>query len=124
MKHFLEDFIHNPSPIVKPETPPHPPKPDVPSPPDSPLKPPHFPQKQIGVIINGIDKQLENGTEFLSYEDVIRLAFGTYSESSNIIYTVVYSKGPKNNPKGTLVKGQFAKVREGMIFNVSRSDKS
>lgn len=124
MKHFSEDIIHNPSPLVKPKKPSHPPKPDVPSPPDHPLKPPQIPQKQIVVIINGVEKQLANGTKFLSYEDVISLAYGTYSESSNIIYTVAYSKGPKNNPKGTLVKGQIAKVREGMIFNVSRSDKS
>lgn len=125
MNNFSENFKDKkPTPAIKPELPQHPPKPDVPKPPEKPDKPPHIHEKPITIVVNGVDKQLPIYTESLSYQDVIRLAYGSYNEASNIIYTVAYSKGPKENPKGTLVKGQQTKVREGMIFNVSRSDKS
>ena len=45
-------------------------------------------------------------------------------QNLNIIYTVSYSNGPEKNPKGNLAKGKAVFVQEGMIFNVSRSDKS
>ena len=64
------------------------------------------------------------GTRELSYGDVVVLAYGSYNDASSIIYTVVYSNGPIENPKGSLVKGRTVKVKEGMIFNVGCSDKS
>lgn len=101
-----------PKPPGKPEIPPH------------PVKPPHPEERAITIKVNGTDKLLTKGIKSLSYKDVVTLAYGFYSDAANIIYTVSYSNGPMENPKGYLVKGQYVVIREGMIFNVSRSDKS
>ncbi len=98
----------------------HPDKPSPPPKPDHPSKP----EKPITVIVNGTEKVLPEGTRVLTYEDVVKLAYGTYNSSESVIYTVVFSNGPVENKKGTLVKGDTARVKEGMVFNVGRSDKS
>lgn len=94
--------------------------------PEHPKHPEHPQQsdKPITIVVNGNDVTLPKGVQRLQYEDVVKLAYNSYSDSSNIIYTVVYSKGPLENKKGTLVKGCSVFVKEGMVFNVGRSDKS
>ena len=116
-----------------PDKPPHPEHPDKPPYPDHPENPPHpvhpdppvNPETPITIIVNGQDKPLPIGTKQISYDEVVTLAYpGQGDNGVNIIYTVSYSNGPEMNPKGNLVKGKVVLVREGMIFNVSRSDKS
>lgn len=128
MYNFKENSEHinaqrpvHPEPPHKPTPPEHPPKPDAPH----PIEPPKPPvDKTITIIVNGVNKTLPKGTRQLSYSEVVTIAYGKFDEASHIIYTVAYSSGPKENLKGTLVKGQSVIVKEGMIFNVSRSDKS
>ena len=122
----------NPQPPVGPMHPekPYPPvgptRPDKPVPPVGPTRPepPEKPDIPITIIVNGTDKILPRGTKVLSYEDVVRLAYGNYSSSSNIIYSVSYSNGPNENRKGVLVKGDSVYIRKEMIFNVGCSNKS
>ena len=92
--------------------------------PHTPPKPPVHPEEPLYVIVNGVEKSIPKHTHELSYKDIVILAYGKYNESDYTIYTVSYSHGPKENPKGTLVKGENLKIKKGMIFNVSRSDKS
>ena len=77
--------------------------------------------KEITIIVNAREKKWNK--KEISYKEVIELAFGEYIENENIIYTVAYSKahGDKN---GTLTKGESVKVKDGMIFNVNKTDKS
>lgn len=79
----------------------------------------HLPFK---VIVNGREK--EWGSRTISYEQVAKLAFPDYSENSNTVYTVSYTNGPGQNPEGTMVKGVEVYVKNKMIFNVSRTNKS
>lgn len=98
----------------------HPSKPQPPVVPEKPVRP----TENLVIIVNGMDKILPIGTKKLSYEEVVKLAYGNYVNSDTVIYTVVYSNGPIENKKGTMVKGSIVAVRKGMIFNVGRSDKS
>lgn len=105
----------------------HPEHPGKPPQPNYPSRPPHpeHPDHPITILVNGQDKQLPVGTKQISYEEVVALAYpGQGDNGVNIIYTVSYSNGPEKNPKGNLAKGKSVFVQEGMIFNVSRSDKS
>ena len=105
----------------KPPQPDHPLKPPHPEHPDHPVKP----EIPITILVNGQDKQLPVGTKQIFYEEVVALAYPSQGDDGvNIIYTVSYSNGPEKNPKGNLAKGKSVFVQEGMIFNVSRSDKS
>lgn len=100
--------------------------PDKPYPPVGPGRPdaPESPEVPITVIVNGTDKTLPVGVKQLSYAEVVKLAYGNYDSSHNIIYSVVYSNGPIENKKGSLVKGDSVLIQKGMIFNVGCSNKS
>lgn len=77
--------------------------------------------KESIIIVNAREKPF-SGKE-ISFKQVVELAFGTYEDNVNIVYTVSYSKG--EDPKqGTMTKGTTVKVKSGMIFNVTRTDKS
>lgn len=74
------------------------------------------------IIVNGREKEFE-GKE-ISFEEVIKLAFGEISSNANISYAVTYKRGEGNKPEGSLVAGESVKVKNGMIFNATATDKS
>lgn len=74
------------------------------------------------LIVNAQKRKWESET--ISFEQVVELAFPSPEFGGNIQYTVTYSKGPKENPDGTLVAGQSVGVKSGMVFNVTKTDKS
>ena len=73
------------------------------------------------IIVNG--KRRSWGEETISYSQIVDLAFPP-PHTATEIFTVQYSRGPKENPEGTLVLGQTVKVKSGMVFDVSRTDRS
>ena len=74
------------------------------------------------IIVNGREKIVTQHE--LAYLDVVRLAFENPDITENIIYTVTYKRGHGQKPEGSLVEGDVVKVMPGMIFNVTRTDKS
>lgn len=127
---IIDNNIHgnhgHPMPIHPGDAPHRPNHPEKPSPPVGPGRPepPGMPDEPIVIIVNGMDKVLPAGTKQLSYDEVVKLAYPNYSDAPNIVYTVVFSNGPIENKKGTLVKGDIVRVRRGMIFNVGKSNKA
>ena len=78
--------------------------------------------KEVTIIVNTSEKTWNK--KEVSYEEVIVLAFDSYSNDENVVYTVTYSKGPDSHHEGSLVKGGSVKVKDGMIFNVTQTNKS
>jgi len=60
----------------------------------------------------------------ITFEQVVAFAFPTPPPGQNIEYTVTYRDGSPEHPKGSLLPGKSVSVREGMIFNVTATDKS
>lgn len=120
------DELHRPNHPEKPNPPVGPGHPDKPNPPVGPghPEPPAKPEEPITIVVNGVDKVLPAETKQISYEEVAKLAYPNYCDAPNILYTIVFSNGPIENKKGTLVKGDVVYVRKGMIFNVGKSNKS
>ena len=79
------------------------------------------PTKGYEIIVNTRPKTVES--EYLTYEEVVSLAFDPLPSGPGIVVTVKYRKGPRGS-KGSLVKGQQTKVTDGMIFNVRVTDES
>ena len=79
--------------------------------------------KQLTIYVNGRAREIP-AKELLSFDEVVALAFGTVQKAPNIVYTVTYRRGEGNKPEGTLVEGESVKPKDGMIFNVTRTDKS
>lgn len=78
--------------------------------------------KITDIVVNGQKKDVA-GKE-IGYRDVVAIAFENPWGNPNIIYTVTYTRGQDDKPQGTLVDGQSVKVKKGMVFNVTRTDKS
>lgn len=77
---------------------------------------------EITVIVNGRPKEV--ATHVLTFSEIVKLAFPDAQGAPNTIYTVVYKKGPKENPQGSLVEGQEIYIKNRMIINVTNTDKS
>ena len=73
------------------------------------------------VIVNGRPKRVTS--KELSFEQIVALGFDSPPTGQNIVFTVTYRKG-EGNKDGTLIKGQAVKIKDGMIFNVTATDKS
>lgn len=78
--------------------------------------------KSFTIIVNGQKKVVTTRT--VTFDEIVRLAFPTPPTGANILYTVSYEDGPHVNPQGSLKEGQTVKVKNGMIFNVTATDKS
>lgn len=72
------------------------------------------------IIVNG--RQVEFVGQKISYIQVVQLAFPGDQPDANIEYTVAYAN--PHGKDGTLVDGQDVHVKEGMIFNVTKTNRS
>lgn len=81
-----------------------------------------YSQKTFRLIVNLEEKFVVKKKQ--SFNDIVKLAYPVPPPGPTPDYTVGYRKGPAANPKGSLVQGQSVKVKDGMIFDVTPSDKS
>lgn len=79
-------------------------------------------EKAFTIVVNGREKPVTQRD--LSFHDVVALAFDNPANTGNTIYTITYRRGEGSKPEGTLVEGESVKVKDGMIFNVTATDKS
>jgi Multiubiquitin len=79
-------------------------------------------ERDITIIANGSPKKWDKHQ--ISFVEVIVLAYGTYIDKPTMVYTVGYEDGPKENPEGSMVKGQVVIVKSKMIFHATATDKS
>ncbi|MCB0121102.1 MAG: multiubiquitin domain-containing protein [Caldilineaceae bacterium] len=78
--------------------------------------------KNVTIIINGREKTVPK-TE-LTFDQLVQLAFDEPPTGEFICFTITYRRGQGNKPEGTLSDGETAKIKDGMIFNVTATDKS
>lgn len=79
--------------------------------------------RTVTIIVNARQKTAQKNEE-LSFSRLVSLAFDVPPTGENIVFTITYRKGPDSKPEGTLIEGQTVKAKEGMIVNVSATDKS
>lgn len=72
------------------------------------------------IVING--RQREVSGQSISYSQVVQIAFPDDQVDEAIEYTVAYAN--PHGKDGTLVNGQDVHIKEGMIFNVSKTNRS
>lgn len=78
--------------------------------------------KEFTIIVNAREKSWTKKS--ITYDEVVILAFGSVSTDPNVMYTVTFKKGDNNKPEGILVKGDEVKVKDGMRFNVTQTNRS
>lgn len=77
--------------------------------------------EKFEIVVNGSKKTWNH--ERIDYSQAVDLAYPP-PHTPTELFTVQYSHGPRENPEGTLVKGHSVKVKNGMEFDVLRTDKS
>jgi hypothetical protein len=82
----------------------------------------HGEGRQIKIIVRGRPRTVVGRT--ISFEQVVALAYNPVRTEPFIVYTISYSRGPKANREGDLFKDQTVKIKEGMVFCVTETDKS
>lgn len=82
----------------------------------------HHGNQELTIVVNGREKTVT--VRELSFADVVALAFDPPPTGPDIVFTITYRRGHGEKPEGTLVEGETVKVKEGMIFNVSVTNKS
>ncbi len=73
------------------------------------------------IIVNAKKVQVDH--KRVSFEEIVIIAFGSYTPSETVIYTVTFSKG-EHGHEGSLVAGKTVNVKDGMVFNVKQTNKS
>lgn len=83
----------------------------------------HFYSERVfKIIVNGRPKIVTE--KKLSFTEIVALAFDNPPSGPNIMFTITYRKGPHKNQEGTLLEGKTIKIKNGMVFNVTATDKS
>lgn len=80
------------------------------------------PGKTVTIIVNGREKVVRK--DELSFDEIVALAFDPPPTGENIVFTITYRRGQGEKPEGSLVEGETVKIKKGMIFNVTATDKS
>ena len=78
--------------------------------------------KDYTIVVNGRQKVVS--ARELSFSQIVALAFDNPPSGPNIVFTITYRRGEGHKPEGTLTEGESVKIKEGMIFNVTATDKS
>ena len=78
--------------------------------------------REYHIFINTRPKQVATPT--LNFWEVVKLAFPQAEPNATTYYTVTYKRGPKSHPEGSMVAGESVHLKDGMLFNVTPTDKS
>ncbi len=78
--------------------------------------------KTVTIIVNGQAHEFPKTD--ITYDEVVALAFANPPTGPYIEISVTYRRGQGQKPEGTLAPGGEVKVKDGMIFNVTATDKS
>ena len=78
--------------------------------------------KQIDIIVNGTPYPVP-GDE-VSFDQVVDIAYPDGGRGPLITYTVNFYNGAGRPPEDKLIEGQEAKIKDGTVFNVTRTDRS
>jgi len=79
--------------------------------------------KTVTIIVNGREEEVPKNDP-LTFDELIRLAYENPPQGEFIYWTITYRKGHSEKPEGTVTEGGSVKPKEGMVFNVSYTDKS
>ena len=82
----------------------------------------YYSQKVFAIVVNAQRKEVAEPK--LTFDEVVKLAFPIPPAGQNILFTIKYRKGPAVNPKGSLLEGHSVRIKDGMIFDVTPTDRS
>lgn len=88
----------------------------------SPEHPDHPHPHGFEIIVNARHHTVESET--LRFEELVQLAFPGAQPDPNVFYSMTYRNAASDPRAGELGPGGTVTVKNGTIFNVTRTDKS
>ena len=79
------------------------------------------PKKEVTIIVNAREHTVLK--EELSFDEIVAF-YENPPTGPNVYFTVTYRRGHGNKPEGNLEAGESVRVKDGMIFNVTATDRS
>jgi Multiubiquitin len=80
-------------------------------------------KKSTAIIVDGTPHEWDE--KEISYEQVVDLAFdGNPPTGEMVEITVGYHRGHGEKPDGDVTAGETVKVKDGMVFDVTATDRS
>lgn len=78
--------------------------------------------KIVPIVIDGTPFEVPK--ELITYAELVTLANPDYPQNPQVTYSVTYTRGPHENHEGTLSPGGAVRLKDGMVFRVSRTGQS
>lgn len=78
--------------------------------------------RPVTFIVNA--REHTTSAKTLTFEEIVALAFPATPAGPNVLFTISYRRGHGQKPEGSLLAGDDVKVKDGMVFVVSATDKS
>lgn len=78
--------------------------------------------KEFNIIVNTRPEVWKE--KKITYEQVIIVAYGEYIDDEFNVYSITFTKGEKPQHEGSLTKGKSVPVKDGMIFDVTHTNRS
>ena len=78
--------------------------------------------KSFDIIINARPHVVDH--DEVTFDEVVNIAYPDGGHGPLISYTVLYYNGGGRETEGGLSEGEEAKVKDGTVFNVTRTDRS
>jgi hypothetical protein len=82
----------------------------------------HNHHKRFNVVVNARPRDVE-GPE-LCFEEVVRLAYDPVPTGDLVTITVAFRRAAGQKESGTLSPGECVRLKEGMVFDVTVTDRS
>ncbi len=78
---------------------------------------------EYNIIVNGRHRKVVGPQ--IGYEQVVNLAFDDIPPTGeNVVITITYSRGEGGHREGSLLPGQSVDLKDGMVFDVTATDRS
>lgn len=78
-------------------------------------------RKDVTIVVNA--RQYTVSKEDLSFDEVVAF-YENPPTGPNVYFTVTYRRGHGSKPEGSLLPGDSVRVKDGMIFVVTATDRS
>jgi hypothetical protein len=78
-------------------------------------------KKEVTIIVNAREHRVSK--EELPFDEIVAF-YENPPVGSNVYFTVTYRRGHGLKPEGSLVPGESVRVKDGMIFVVTATDRS
>ncbi len=78
-------------------------------------------KKEVTIIVNAREHRIPK--EEVSFDEIVAF-YENAPAGPNVYFTVTYRRGHGNKPEGSLAPGESVRVKDGMIFVVTATDRS